>query len=311
MSMTSRRSQVVGLLVTASAFGCGSGRANPYSLDVGSDDGGPSFVSGFNDAGSTGALDAYVEQNGIAVKLITLSCSGDCATVEAVGTGGYPPYTFKWDDGSTNATRQICPTSSTNYFVQVTDTGTSGELARAPESVKVPLTANILACPDGGTVACDGGFGAGVNVPASGHYVGTAYCPPDGGVVSFPSLDGGMVTGDVTIDLSIDGDSVSGHVYFQWVPIGAIAGEAALEGSIDCVTGDLGTSWEDGVWGLPGPEAADAGGTVLPTGTVTGTVTAATVAGSPDEIRGLFDYVSAPANVSATCVGTYSAVLVP
>jgi len=102
---------------------------------------------GSGDAGGLAAFDAYIEQDHVAVKFITLSCSGDCATVEAVGTGGYAPYTFKWDDGTTNATRQVCPASSTNYSVKVTDTGTSGELARAPETVQVPLTADVLTCP--------------------------------------------------------------------------------------------------------------------------------------------------------------------
>jgi hypothetical protein len=29
--------------------------------------------------------------------------------VEAVATGGQPLYTFAWDDGSTSASRQVCP----------------------------------------------------------------------------------------------------------------------------------------------------------------------------------------------------------
>jgi hypothetical protein len=92
------------------------------------------------------------------VKFITLSCSDDCAEVEAVGTGGYPPYTFAWDDGSTSATRKVCPTSSTSYRVTVTDTGTSGEFSRGPETVQVSLPANVIACPDGGSNAgaCNG-----------------------------------------------------------------------------------------------------------------------------------------------------------
>ena len=141
------------------------------------------------DASGPGAFDAYIEQNHVTVTFITLSCSGKCATVEAVGTGGYPPYMFKWDDGSKSAMRQFCPTSSTNYNVKVTDTGTSGELARAPETVQVPLAANVLACPDGGLLACSDGGGAGPGV-LSGRYTGTVYCPPDGGVINVPTADG-------------------------------------------------------------------------------------------------------------------------
>jgi hypothetical protein len=133
------------------AVACGGNGGAPcdasYCITVGDDDGGGSFTVG--DA-SSGALDAHIDQNGIQVTFVTLDCAGDCATVEAVGTGGHPPYTFKWDDGSAAATRQVCPTSSTSYNVKVTDTGTSGDLVRAPETVQVPLTANLLACPDGG-----------------------------------------------------------------------------------------------------------------------------------------------------------------
>jgi len=89
----------------------------------------------------------------VAVKVITLSCAGDCAMVEAVGTGGLPPYSFKWDDGTTSATRQVCPTSSTSYDVKVTDTGTVGEVPRPAETAQASVTADLLSCPDGGNDA--------------------------------------------------------------------------------------------------------------------------------------------------------------
>ena len=146
--MTPRRAGLVGLLPAAIALGCGSSGGS--SLDVGSDDGGQSFVMGSGDAAGPGAFDAHIEENQVTVTFVTLGCTGDCATVQAVGTGGYPPYSFKWDDGSTSATRKVCPTSSTSYNVRVTDTGTSGELARSAETVQVPLAANVISCPDGG-----------------------------------------------------------------------------------------------------------------------------------------------------------------
>jgi hypothetical protein len=134
---------------------CGSGGSS-IAGEVGTyEDGG--LFSGDGDASGMRALDAYVEQDHVTVTFVTLSCSDACATVEAVGTGGYLPYTFRWDDGSTTATRQVCPTSSTNYSVKVADTGTSGEFPRAPETVQVPLAANVIACPDGGSA--DAGSG--------------------------------------------------------------------------------------------------------------------------------------------------------
>ncbi len=43
--------------------------------------------------------------------------------------------------------------------MNVTDTGTSGELAKAAQTVQVPLKANVIACPDGGTLLVDAGAG--------------------------------------------------------------------------------------------------------------------------------------------------------
>jgi hypothetical protein len=151
--MTPRRVRSVGLLLATLVVGCGSSAGNPYS-PLGSDDGGGgSFLGG--DASVSGALDASIEQDHVAIRFITLSCAGDCASVEAVATGGHPPYTFAWDDGWTNATRRVCPTSDTNYQVKVSDAGSSGELTRPAQTVEVPLTADVIACPDGGT--SDGG----------------------------------------------------------------------------------------------------------------------------------------------------------
>jgi hypothetical protein len=144
---------VIGQALSA---GCGSGGNNG---ELGTyDDGGYFGPSG--DAGSLGPLDAHIEENHLTVTFVTLTCAAGCATVEAVGTGGYPPYTFKWDNGATSATRQVCPTASTSYDVKVTDTGTSGEFSRSAESVDAPLSARVIACPDGGTDAgVDGSIG--------------------------------------------------------------------------------------------------------------------------------------------------------
>ncbi len=150
MTVTPSLRRFVGLLPITLALGCGSSGGNRYSLDVGSDDGGPSLVLGAGDASVLGAFDAHIEQNHIAVTFVTLSCTGPCADVVAVPTGGQAPYTFKWNDGSTSASHHVCPTTSTSYFVKVTDTGRLGELARPAETVQVPLAANVVACPDGG-----------------------------------------------------------------------------------------------------------------------------------------------------------------
>jgi hypothetical protein len=132
--------------------GCGGG-GHEYALDLGGDDAG--MFASVTDASPSAALDAYIQQGGMTVSFVTLSCSEGCATVEAVATGGNAPYSYTWEDGSANPTRQVCPTATTNYSVTVTDTGTSGEFARTAETARASLTAKVIACPDGG--AMDGG----------------------------------------------------------------------------------------------------------------------------------------------------------
>ena len=139
---------VLTLFTFPSGCGSGTGRGPDGEVGVYTSDAG-SFVPGSDTAGSA-ALDAHIEDDHVAVRVVTLGCAGDCADVEAVASGGVPPYSFVWEDGSTIASRHVCPTSSTAYRVTVTDTGTSGEFAQTPETVQVPLTANVLACPDGG-----------------------------------------------------------------------------------------------------------------------------------------------------------------
>jgi hypothetical protein len=135
--------------------------------------------------------------------------------VEAVGTGGNPPYSFKWDNGSTTATRQVCPSSSTSYNVKVTDTGSVGEITRGPETASASLTADVLSCPDASSLPCVG-VDAAVAAVQSGRYVGTVFCPPDGGVLETPTADGGDSAGTLTLDLSINGTAVGGSLYFIW-----------------------------------------------------------------------------------------------
>lgn len=149
--MTRRVSPRLPLVVLALVLAEGCGSRAEYSLDVGTDDAGAgSFTAG--DADVPDVLTARIEDNDIAVRFVTLSCSDACATVEAVATGGNAPYKFSWDDGSTSAVRKACPTSTTSYTVTVTDTGMTGELIRAPKTARASLSVRVIACPDGGSL---------------------------------------------------------------------------------------------------------------------------------------------------------------
>lgn len=144
----------VPLLVAA----CGSSGGADYAVDVGTDDAGGGSFGPVGEAGASANLAAHIEQNRITVTFVTLSCADRCADVVAVASGGHAPYTYSWADGPMGAARHVCPSSTTSYAVTVTDTGTTGELGRPAQTVRVPLTANVIACPDGG--AGDGGMSA-------------------------------------------------------------------------------------------------------------------------------------------------------
>jgi hypothetical protein len=137
---------------------CGSGGGADYAVDVGTDDAGGGAFGPVGEAGASASLTAHIEQNGMTVTFVTLSCADRCADVVAVASGGNAPYTYRWADGATGAARHVCPSSTTSYAVSVTDTATTGELGRPAQTVRVPLTANVIACPDGGVG--DGGTGA-------------------------------------------------------------------------------------------------------------------------------------------------------
>jgi hypothetical protein len=97
---------------------------------------------------SVRALDVHVENPGhVIIELVTLSCAGECADVVGVAHGGFPPYTWHWDDGETSAARRVCPGATRAYTVSVTDRGISTqEFQQAPETRQATVTAEVLGC---------------------------------------------------------------------------------------------------------------------------------------------------------------------
>jgi hypothetical protein len=182
-----------------------------------------------------------------------LSCSGRCANVEAVGTGGHPPYTFAWDDGSSSAKRQVCPASDTSYSVKVTDTGSTGEVPTPAETVEVPLQANVIACPDGGTpgpsddggTACDGDAGPALPVDltpdiddnAETYFAGGADFPAGHYRVTY-------VDGCIRYDPTIYWWAVNGSFNFEYMIAGATTADAIqVAPGVVSLVGD--TSFDD------------------------------------------------------------------
>jgi hypothetical protein len=177
-----KRPSLPGLvLLSVIAGGCS---ASGGALPLGSDGAGgapgagsavaPGSGGAFLDTGDAAvskALSAHVENAaGIRISFVTVGCSGACADVVAVAEGGNPGYSYEWEDGSTNPSRRVCPTASTHYSVNVTDSPVRGELPRAAQTVTAPLDAAVIECPDGGggpVPRADAGVSTQIVVPST------------------------------------------------------------------------------------------------------------------------------------------------
>ncbi|HEY5147835.1 MAG TPA: SprB repeat-containing protein [Polyangiaceae bacterium] len=194
------------LVLSAGLIGCGAsgsgveGEVGTYEPDAAGE------FSGGSDASSSNGPDAQIDQSHVAVDIVTVTCSGGCADVQAVATGGQPPYSFVWNDGSTTASRHLCPTASQTYEVTVTDAGRGGESPRGPETAQATLAANALACLDGGASPASGDArdgGAGTLCVTNPSFEGTAQidvadivAPPWQTCDDLPDVLDGKVGGD-------------------------------------------------------------------------------------------------------------------
>jgi hypothetical protein len=126
------------------------------SADGGSAGSAASNTAGTGSIDNTGnALTVHVEDIAkMTIEVITLTCAGDCADIEAVAKGGNPAYHFKWEDGSTNAKRHVCLDASAKLSVEVTDTAIdTDELGYEAHTVSSEVTAKVIACgTDGGVI---------------------------------------------------------------------------------------------------------------------------------------------------------------
>jgi hypothetical protein len=94
--------------------------------------------------------DSVVKTNYIIVNPCTMNaaavgatiCSNTCANITASGSSGTNPYTYSWSTGGTTATISVCPATTTDYTVMVTDA--TGKYAATTTTVIVhpPLTTN-------------------------------------------------------------------------------------------------------------------------------------------------------------------------
>jgi len=166
----------LGTLATACADGDQLVLGRRRIPDGGSQASGGTSAAGFGNAGTGAAnsLDAssprpsslrvQIEREAVAVEIVTVQCAGECVDVEAVARGGFPPYSYAWEDGSTEPVRRLCPRATTPFTVTATDSGlASVEFQQKPSTAKSTVTAEVLACsdagprPDGGASTPDGG----------------------------------------------------------------------------------------------------------------------------------------------------------
>ena len=89
-----------------------------------------------------------------------------CATIDGSASGGFPPYTYSWSNGSTDPSITVCPTATTTYTFTVTDS--KGCVTTTDWTVEVM---NIFCSGTAGSAAGCGiasGSGSGAGASSSG-----------------------------------------------------------------------------------------------------------------------------------------------
>jgi gliding motility-associated-like protein len=93
-------------------------------------------------------------------------CAGTCVNLQATTTGGQPPYTYSWAPALGNGAgpHNVCPGSSTNYTVTVTDAGGKTHSAVAAITVSgVPVPSLNATNP-----SCNGGNNGSIAASVTG-----------------------------------------------------------------------------------------------------------------------------------------------
>lgn len=135
---------------------------------------------------SAAMLAVDIQREAVAVEIVTVQCAGECVDVEAVARGGYPPYAYAWENGSSDPTRRLCPDATQQFSVIATDSGLdSAEFRRAPSTARSSVTAQVLDCSDassdaGRDAGSDAATGRDGGLPGSDATVPPADCfgPP-------------------------------------------------------------------------------------------------------------------------------------
>ena len=89
------------------------------------------------------------------IQTSTSICIGQSTTIIAQCTGGNPPYTYLWNNGSTSFQQVVSPSTTSNFTVKVTD---SFGCTSSPAVGTVIVNPGILALASGPDTICEGTF---------------------------------------------------------------------------------------------------------------------------------------------------------
>ena len=145
-----KRVIAAGSAVAALVFGCGSSSV-PLQVGIQDDAGGIQTEDGgfSSPSGDGGALSATLDDStGHVLTSASVICAGECLDIQAVAKGGRPPYTYKWNDGTTTAKKHTCPTANTTVSVVVTDSPGVGEVPVPAQSTTAKLSVDVQDCSD-------------------------------------------------------------------------------------------------------------------------------------------------------------------
>ncbi|HMQ48346.1 MAG TPA: SdrD B-like domain-containing protein [Saprospiraceae bacterium] len=160
-----------------------------------------------------------VQLNPLNVSVITndLDCANiNTGQVQAVTTGGTPPFTYQWSNGATTASQANLPPGT--YTVTVTDASGCFDTATGVVQSPPPLNVNAV----GTNPACNGDNNGNVSATAAGGTPPYTYIWSNGAVGPFvPGLGQGLYTVTVT-----DANGCNATDFVQLTPLSMLMASA-------------------------------------------------------------------------------------
>lgn len=181
-----------------------------------------------------GPLDLQLRANGVLGVIAAQGCAGSCLELEAVPSGGAPPYELAWDDGTSGSTRTLCVAEHESVVARLGDRDVPLRQDGLLSFVNRSFALSDAQCtePTPLRFAYDARRVQPEGCPGEG--VGVVYALPEGlqpGLTLLVlSFSGSLFGASIRVAMSPDGCAANA------VTVGAVGAGALVTGGSLCVT---------------------------------------------------------------------------